>query len=68
MANHLESISTTKDDGQKCRLYVGNLPKVKMEKEIFDEVSRITRGHLMRVITYKIFEDPSMHRGFCFLD
>ncbi|XP_025410227.1 heterogeneous nuclear ribonucleoprotein Q-like [Sipha flava] len=56
------------DDGQKCRLFVGNLPKVKTEKEIFDEVSRITRGHLVRVITYKNFDDPSMHRGFCFLE
>jgi RNA recognition motif-containing protein len=68
MTNHSESIFTTKDDGQKCRLYVGNLPKAKTEKEIFDEVSRITRGRLVRVITYKNFDDPSMHRGFCFLD
>jgi RNA recognition motif-containing protein len=66
--NRSESISTTKDVDQKFRLYVGNLPKVKTEKEIFDEVSRITRGHLVRVITYKNFDDPSMHRGFCFLD
>jgi hypothetical protein len=68
MTNRSESISTTMDEGQKCRLFVGNLPKVKTEKEIFDEVSRITRGHLVRVITYKNFHDPSMHRGFCFLD
>ncbi|XP_025422708.1 heterogeneous nuclear ribonucleoprotein Q-like [Sipha flava] len=68
MTNRSESISINKHDGQKCRLYLGNLPKVKTEKEIFDEVSRITRGHLVRVITYKNFDDPSMHRGFCFLD
>ncbi|XP_025405237.1 heterogeneous nuclear ribonucleoprotein Q-like [Sipha flava] len=68
MMNRSESTSTTKDDSQKCRLFVGNLPKVKTEKEIFDEVSRITRGHLVRVITYKNYDDPSMHRGFCFLD
>ncbi|XP_025421485.1 heterogeneous nuclear ribonucleoprotein Q-like [Sipha flava] len=68
MTNRSDRISTIKDDGQKCRLFVGNLPKVKTEKEIFDEVSRITRGHLVRVITYKNFDDPSMHRGFCFLD
>jgi hypothetical protein len=41
---------------------------MKTEKKIFDEVSRLTRGHLVRVITYKNFEDPSKHRGFCFLD
>ncbi|XP_025415242.1 heterogeneous nuclear ribonucleoprotein Q-like [Sipha flava] len=68
MTNRSESTSITKDNGQKCRLFMGNLPKVKTEKEIFDEVSRITRGHLVRVITYKNFDDPSMHRGFCFLD
>lgn len=49
------------------RLFMGNLPKAKTEKEICDEVSRITPG-LVRVITYKNFEDPSLHRGFCFLD
>jgi RNA recognition motif-containing protein len=68
MTNRSESFSTIKDDDQKCRLYMGNLPKVKTVKEIFDEISRITRGHLVRVITYKNFDDPSMHRGFCFLD
>ncbi|XP_025417661.1 heterogeneous nuclear ribonucleoprotein Q-like [Sipha flava] len=68
MTNRSKSVTSTKDDGRKCRLFVGNLPKVKTEKEIFDEVSRITRGHLVRVITYKNFDDPSMHRGFCFLD
>jgi heterogeneous nuclear ribonucleoprotein R len=68
MMNRSERILTTDDDSQKCRLFMGNLPKVKTEKEIFNEVSRITRGHLVRVITYKNFDDPSMHRGFCFLD
>lgn len=51
----------------RCRLFVGNLPKAKTEKELGDEVSRITGG-LVRVITYKNFRDPAMHRGFCFLD
>ncbi|XP_025422911.1 heterogeneous nuclear ribonucleoprotein Q-like [Sipha flava] len=68
MTNRSESTSTTKNDGHKCRLFVGNLPKVKTEEEIFNEVSRITRGHLVRVITYKNFHNPLMHRGFCFLD
>lgn len=49
------------------RLFMGNLPKAKTEKEIRDEVSRVTPG-LVRVITYKNFEDPALHRGFCFLD
>ncbi|CAI6343192.1 unnamed protein product [Macrosiphum euphorbiae] len=49
------------------RLFMGNLPKVKSEVEICEEVSRITDG-LVRVITYKNFENPLLHRGFCFLD
>jgi len=53
-------------DGMR-RLFMGNLPKVKSEVEICDEVSRITDG-LVRVITYKNFENPMLHRGFCFLD
>jgi RNA recognition motif-containing protein len=68
ITNRSEKTSTTKDESQKCRLFVGNLPKVKTENEIFDEVSRITRGGLVRVITYKNFDNPSIHRGFCFLD
>lgn len=55
------------DPRDKCRLFMGNLPKVKTEKDICEEVSRITAG-LVRVITYKNFEDPTLHRGFCFLD
>jgi len=46
---------------------MGNLPKVKSEVEIYEEVSRNTDG-LVRVITYKNFENPLLHRGFCFLD
>lgn len=49
------------------RLFLGNLPKVKTDEEIRAEVSRFTRG-LVRVITYKNPEHPSLHRGFCFLD
>lgn len=49
------------------RLFMGNLPKVKSEVEICEEVSRNTDG-LVRVITYKNFENPLLHRGFCFLD
>lgn len=50
-----------------CRLFLGNLPKVKTDEDIRDEVGRMTRG-LVRVITYKDPEDPRLHRGFCFLD
>lgn len=49
------------------RLFVGNLPKAKTERELTEEVNRITRG-LARIITYKDLEQPTMHRGFCFLD
>lgn len=53
--------------GDARRLFMGNLPKVKSEVEICEEVSRNTDG-LVRVITYKNFENPLLHRGFCFLD
>lgn len=53
--------------GDRCRLFLGNLPKVKTDEEIRAEVSRFTRG-LVRVITYKNPEYPALHRGFCFLD
>lgn len=49
------------------RLFVGNLPKAKTERDICGEIGRNTSG-LVRVITYKNFEDPALHRGFCFLD
>lgn len=60
-------VGVSPDPRDKCRLFMGNLPKVKTEKDICEEVSRITTG-LVRVITYKNFEDPTLHRGFCFLD
>ncbi|XP_050528117.1 heterogeneous nuclear ribonucleoprotein R-like [Daktulosphaira vitifoliae] len=49
------------------RLFLGNLPKLKSETEICDEVGSISPG-LIRAITYKSLDDPDMHRGFCFLD
>ncbi|VVC29232.1 RNA recognition motif domain [Cinara cedri] len=49
------------------RLFVGNLPKTKTEQDICTELKRKTFG-LVRVITYKNFENPTLHRGFCFLD
>lgn len=49
------------------RLFMGNLPKLKSETDIAEELGRITSG-LVRVITYKNSENPTVHRGFCFLD
>lgn len=49
------------------RLFLGNLPKAKTERDICDELKRVTPG-LLRAITYKNPADPSLHRGFCFLD
>lgn len=49
------------------RLFLGNLPKAKTERDICDELKRVTPG-LVRAITYKNPADPSLHRGFCFLD
>lgn len=62
------SAITADQERARCRLFVGNLPKSKTDQDIFDEVSRIARGRLLRVITYKSFADPRQHRGFCFLD
>lgn len=65
----METRSTAPADGpgDVRRLFLGNLPKAKTEEEICKELRRITPA-LVRVITYKNFEDPSLHRGFCFLD
>jgi hypothetical protein len=46
MTNRSESRSTTKDDGQKFRLYVGNLSKVKTEKEMAVAHLRPRAAHL----------------------
>lgn len=62
-----QSSETPSLPGKSCRLFVGNLPKMMTENEIYQEAGRVTGG-LVRVITYKNFEDPSLHRGFCFLD
>lgn len=56
-----------RNEPAKHRLFVGNLPKAKTERDICGEIGRNTPG-LVRVITYKNFEDPALHRGFCFLD
>lgn len=63
--SHVQSVEN--QSGHSYRIFLGNLPKVKTETEIRDEVKKITTG-LVRVITYKSLEDPSSHRGFCFLD
>jgi len=59
--------TTTTAATTRRRLFVGNLPKAKTERELTDEVNRITDG-LVRMITYRDLERPAMHRGFCFVD
>ncbi|VVC32134.1 RNA recognition motif domain [Cinara cedri] len=64
--NRIETEDLSRNRGPH-RLFVGNLPKAKTERDICAELKRKTFG-LVRVITYKNFEDPALHRGFCFLD
>lgn len=50
-----------------CRLFVGNLPKDKSKEEIIEGLGPYVEG-LTNVILYKSLENPSLNRGFAFLE
>ena len=50
-----------------CRLFLGNIPKLKTREEIFNFLSSTLDG-VMDVITYSTPEEPGRNRGFCFVD
>lgn len=50
-----------------CRLFLGNIPKLKTKEEIFNFLSSTLEG-VMDVITYSSPDDPNRNRGFCFVD